>query len=272
MNAQGESRPAVVVTGASGGIGREIAKEAAREGGPVVLIARSAEALAGTAEEVRAAGGEPFTLVLDLSQRDAPAEVERYLAGQNLLCDVLVNNAGYGLLGWAATLPRDEQLGIVDLNIRALADLTLRFLPGMIVRRRGGIINLASVASFLPGPGMALYYASKAFVRSFSEALTEEVRGTGVTVTCVAPGPVATDFLRRSGAKGVRLFKMVPKMTAEGVAKSGWRAFKRGRRLVVPGASASLSAIASAYLPHPLLLPVVARLQLRRKGGSRPGA
>jgi len=265
MDPKGELRNAIVVTGASGGIGREIAKVAAREGGPIVLIARSAEGLAGTADEVRAAGGEPVALALDLGRPDAPAEVERFLAEQNLVCDVLVNNAGYGLLGWAVTLPREEQLGIVDLNIRAVADLTLRFLPGMIVRRRGGIINLASVASFLPGPGMALYYASKAFVRSFSEALSEEVRGTGVTVTCVAPGPVATDFLRRSGAKGVRLFKMVPKMTAEGVAKIGWRAFKRGRRLVVPGASASFSALCAAYIPHVVTLPVVARLQQRRR-------
>src|SRR3712207_4237638 len=141
MVSQGESRPAVVVTGASGGIGREIAKVAAQEGGPVVLVARSAEGLAATAEAVRAAGGEPFTLPLDLSRPEAPAEVERFLAAQGLACDVLVNNAGYGLLGAVATLPREDQLGIVDLNIRALTDLTLRFLPGMLVRKRGGIIK-----------------------------------------------------------------------------------------------------------------------------------
>jgi short-subunit dehydrogenase len=156
-----EARAAVVVTGASGGIGREIAKVAAREGGPLVLVARSADALAEAAEEVRQAGGEPFTLALDLSFPDAPAEVESFLAAQNLVCGVLVNNAGYGLLGAAAALPRAEQLGIVDLNIRALTELTLRFLPGMVARRSGGIINLSSVASFLPGPYMALYYASR---------------------------------------------------------------------------------------------------------------
>ena len=265
MNLQGEPRPAVVVTGASGGIGREIAKVAARDGGPVVLIARSAEGLAGAAEEVRGVGGEPFTLALDLSRPDAPAEVERFLAAQGLVCDVLVNNAGYGLLGAAATLPREDQLGIIDLNVRALADLTLRFLPGMLVRRRGGIINLASVASFLPGPNMAVYYASKAFVRSFSEALSQEVRGRGVTVTCVAPGPVSTEFLKRSGAKGAHLFKLVPKMTAARVAAIGWRAFRRGRRLVVPGTTASLSALSAAYFPHVLTLPVVARLQRSRR-------
>jgi short-subunit dehydrogenase len=265
MDAQGESRPAVVVTGASTGIGRAIARVAAADGGPLVLVARSAEGLAGAAEEVRAAGGEPFVLPLDLSRREAPAEVERFLAEHGLYCDVLVNNAGYGLLGAAAALPRDEQLGIVDLNIRALVDLTLRFLPGMLVRRRGGVINLASVASYLPGPSMALYYASKAFVRSFSEALSEEVRGRGVTVTCLAPGPVSTEFLTRSGAKQAYLFKIGPKMTAERVARSGWRAFKRGRRLVVPGVAASLSALSAAYIPHAVTLPVLARLHRRRR-------
>jgi uncharacterized protein len=264
MHSLHEARAAVVVTGASGGIGREIAKVAAREGGPLVLIARSAATLAEAAEDVRQAGGEAFTLALDLAAGDASAEVERFLAAHNLVCGVLVNNAGYGLLGAAAALPRDEQLGMIDLNVRALTDLTLRFLPGMVARRRGGIINLASVASFLPGPYMALYYASKAFVRSFSEALSEELRGSGVTVTCVAPGPVATAFLTRAGAKRVRLFKALPKVTPEMVARSAWHGFKRGRRLVVPTVMANLSAFAGAHLPHAFLLPFTARLQRPR--------
>src|SRR5215218_6317724 len=146
MNAHPEARFAVIVTGASRGIGREIAKVAARDGGPVVLIARSADALARAADDVKLAGGEPFTLVLDLALPDAPAEVERFLTLEGLVCDVLVNNAGYGLAGPAATLSREGQLGIIDLNVRALTDLTLRFLPGMIERRRGGILNLGSVA------------------------------------------------------------------------------------------------------------------------------
>jgi short-subunit dehydrogenase len=134
----------------------------------------------------------------------------------------------------------------------------------MVARRSGGIINLASVASFLPGPYMALYYASKAFVRSFSEALSEELRGTGVTVTCVAPGPVATQFLARAGARKVRLFKAFPKVTAEAVARSAWDGFKRGRRLVVPTVMANLSAFAGAHLPHAFLLPFTARMQRPR--------
>jgi uncharacterized protein len=265
MGRSPEPRPAVVVTGASSGIGREIAKVAAREGGPLVLIARSADALAETGDQVRQAGGEPFTLPLDLATSEAPAAVERFLEAQNLVCEVLVNSAGYGLVGAAATLPRDEQLGIIDLNIRALADLTLRVLPGMIERRSGGIINLGSLASYLPGPNMALYFASKAFVRSFSEALFEEVRGTGVTVTCVSPGPVATRFLARSGAGQMRLFKVLPKLTPQRVANSAWQGFRRGRRVVVPDLVSSIVAFGSRHLPHELTLPVVRRLQRARR-------
>jgi uncharacterized protein len=259
-------RPAVVVTGASAGIGREIAKMAAAEGGPVVLVARSAEALAEAADEARRAGGEAFAMTLDVALPDAPAELERFLAAHRLTCGILVNNAGSGLLGPAASLAREDQLRLIDLNIRALTALTLWFLPQMLARRRGGIINLSSVAGFLPGPNMAVYYATKAFVRSFSEALSEELRGTGVTVTCVAPGPVATAFLAKAGARRVRMFKAMPKMTAERVARAAWRGFKRGRRLVVPGAMASVTVFAVTHLPHAFILPVVARLQRGRAG------
>lgn len=259
-----ELRPAVVVTGASAGIGREIAKIAAGEGAPVVLIARSADALAEAADEVRRGGGEGFTMALDVARPDAPAEVERFIAAHRLTCGILVNNAGSGLLGPVAALSREDQLRIIDLNIRALTALTLWFLPNMLARRSGGIINLGSLAGFLPGPNMAVYYATKAFVRSFSEALSEELRGTGVTVTCVAPGPVATNFLAKAGARGARMFKAMPKMTAERVARAAWRGFKRGRRVVVPGVMASLTAVAATHFPHALTLPVVARLQRRR--------
>jgi short-subunit dehydrogenase len=266
MNMPEELRPAVVVTGASTGIGREIAKVAAREGGPVVLVARSAEALAETAAEVRAAGGEPFVLALDLAPAGAPAKVGEFLAEQGLHCAVLVNNAGYGLFGAAATLPREDQLGIIDVNVRALTELTLRLLPGMLARRTGGILNVGSVAGFVPGPYMALYHASKAFVGSLSEALSEEVRGTGVTVTCVAPGPVRTMFFAKAGARRAQLFKILPKLTAEAVAESAWRGFRRGRRMVVPGTIASLTAFGAAYLPHAVSLGTLMRLQ-RGRGG-----
>ena len=258
-------RPAVVVVGASRGIGRAVAKVAAGEHSVVVLVARSPDGLAAAAADVREAGGEAFTLELDLFAGDASERLENFLSANGLICDVLVNSAGYGLRGAASALPIDDQLGIIDLNIRALSDLTLRFLPGMVRRGRGGVLNLGSIAGFTSGPNMALYYASKNFVRSFSEALHHELRRTGVTVTCVAPGPVSTEFLEKSGADQAALFKILPKLDAEYVAERAWRGFKFGRRLVVPGISAKLAAVAIALLPSAVLLPLIGRLQRRSK-------
>jgi short-subunit dehydrogenase len=258
-------RSAVVVVGGSRGIGRAIAKVAARERGVIVLVARSPEGLAAAATDVREAGGEAFTFELDLLAVDASVRLQNFLAANDLVCDVLVNSAGYGLRGAATTLAMDEQLGMIDLNMRALTDMTLRFLPGMVARGRGGVLNLGSIAGFTPGPNMALYYASKAFVRSFSEALHQELRSTGVTVTCVAPGPVATEFLERSGADRAALFKILPKLDSRYVAERAWGGFKSGRRLVVPGISAKLVALVTTLLPSAVLLPVIGRLQRRRR-------
>ena len=263
MMVQAELRPAVVVIGASRGIGRAIAKVAAREKAPVVLVARSHKDLVAVASEIGEAGGEAFVLDLDLFSADAAARLGDFLTANNLCCDVLVNSAGYGLRGAATTLPVQDQLGIIDLNIRALTDLSLHFLPGMVARGRGGVLNLGSIAGFMPGPNMALYYASKSYVRSFSEALHQELRRTGVTVTCVAPGPVSTEFLQRSGADRVPLFKVLPKLDADYVAERAWRGFKSGRRLVVPGTSAKLAAFAAAWLPSAVMLTLIGRLQRR---------
>lgn len=262
-----EFRPAVVVIGASRGIGRAISKVIAREHGPVVLVARSAEGLDAAAADVRDAGGQAYTIELDLLERDASTLLEDFLSTHGLVCDILVNSAGYGLRGAATALPIDDQLGIIDLNIRALSELTLHFLPQMVARRRGGVLNLSSVAGSLPGPYMALYYASKGFVRSFSEALHQELRHTGVTVTCIAPGPVRTDFYERSGAKKARLFKLLPMLYPEEVAERAWRGFKSGRRLVVPGISAKLAVLAAALLPSAALLPLIGQLQ---RSGNDP--
>jgi uncharacterized protein len=263
MTPETDLAPAVVVVGASRGIGKAIAEVAAREGATVVLVARSPDSLAAAAADVRKKGGKAFTLALDLMADDAARNIEDFLSANGLVCDVLVNSAGYGLRGGATVLPVDDQLGIVDINIRALADLTLRFLPGMVARGRGGVLNLGSVASFTPGPYMALYYASKGFVRSFSEALHEELHRTGVTVTCVAPGPVSTEFLERSGANRAALFKILPKLDSEYVAERAWRGFRSGRRLVVPGISAKLAVLLVALLPSAALLPLIGRLQRR---------
>lgn len=258
-------RPAVVVVGGSRGIGRAIAKVAAREGAVVVLVARSLDGLAAAASDVKEAGGQAFMLSLDLRATAASAQLKEFLASNGLFCEVLVNSAGYGLRGAATTLPIADQLGMVDLNIRALTDMTLHFLPGMVARGRGGVLNLGSIAGFTPGPNMALYYASKAFVRSFSEALHQEVRSTGVRVTCVAPGPVATEFLERSGAGQAALFKILPKLSSDYVAERAWRGFKAGRRLVIPSLSAKLVAFVASSLPSAVKVPLIGRLQRRSR-------
>ncbi|QFY59982.1 SDR family NAD(P)-dependent oxidoreductase [Rhizobium grahamii] len=264
MTGGGELLPATVILGASRGIGRSIAKIAARDVATVVLVARSEAHLEAVAEEIRSAGGRAVVFPIDLASRDASKQLESFLAEYGLFCDVLVNNAGYGLRGAATLLPIADQLGMIDLNIRTLADFTLRFSPGMARRGRGGVINLGSVASFLAGPNMAVYYASKSFVRSFSAALSQELRATGVTVTCVAPGPTATDFLDSSGAGRATLFKILPKLSADYVAEQAWRGFRSGRRLVVPGVSAKVLIVIATVLPNSLLLPLVSRLQRRK--------
>ena len=200
-------RLAIVVTGASSGIGTELARAAAHDQQPLLLTGRDAAALAALAQEVGAAGGEAHALALDLSRPDAVAAIGAALGDLGWTCDVLVNNAGFGRVGAAADLGAEDQLRILDVNLRAAVALALAALPGMRTRRRGGILNVGSIAGFFPGPGMALYYASKAGLGSFSEALWAEARLYGVTVTLLCPGPVRTPFLERSGARNARIFK-----------------------------------------------------------------
>ena len=172
------------------------------------------------AAEVREAGWRAIHARAGSGGGDAPTHLDDFLSANGLICDVLVNSAGYGLRGAATALPVDDQLGIIDLNIRALSELSLHFLPGMVARGRGGVLNLSSVAGSMPGPYMALYYASKGFVRSFSEALHQELRRTGVTVTCVAPGPVTTSFYERAGARSTALFSVLPMLDSGGCGRT----------------------------------------------------
>jgi uncharacterized protein len=252
---------AIVVTGASSGIGRAIAKVVARERCTLVLVGRSAGGLDETSAEVRQAGGQAITFELDLLSDGASTMLDTFLSNHGLVCDVLINSAGLGRRGAATALTVDEQIGIIDLNIRALTELSLSFLPGMVKRKRGGIINFSSVAGFAPGPYMALYYASKGFVRSLSEALHEEVRRSGVTVTCVAPGPVETDFYEKAGAKKATIFTYLPKMDPDRVAETAWKGFRAGRRIVVPGTSAKVLRFILGLLPSRVKLPLIGRLQ-----------
>jgi short-subunit dehydrogenase len=252
-----------VITGASAGIGAELARVFARHGHPVVLVARREQKLRELAAEIAATGGvAPVVLALDLTQPDATSRLAAALTLRALEPEYIVNNAGYGLVGHAATLDRDEQLAMIDLNIRTLTDLSLAFVDAL-VRRRGGILNVASVAGFLPGPLSAVYYASKAYVLSLSEALHDELKGHGVRVTCVCPGPVATEFQARAGLPDDEAAWPVA-VPAARVAELGYRGLMAGRRLVIPGAVNRVVAFMPRIAPRAILLRSLDRRQSRR--------
>lgn len=259
------SAPAIVVTGASSGIGREFARVAAQDGSFILLVGRSQAPLDELTAELSARGVPTASLSVDLSEAGATERIETALAQRGLYCDVLINSAGFGLYGAAVDLDRAAQLAVLDVNARALTDLTLRFLPGMVARRRGGVINVGSLSGYVPGPRMALYYASKAYVRSFSDAMHVELSGTGVTVTSVNPGPVRTDFFRRADAHESGMSKLVPRLDASYVARAGWRAFKAGRREVMPGFLNRVIAVSATIAPRSIVLWLSGFL-LRRRG------
>ena len=225
----------VLITGASSGIGRELARCFAADGCRLIFLARNTDALESLAGELRLAHKiETLVLTADLSRPEIPARVFKELQGRGIVVDVLVNNAGFGANGTFAGLPLPQQLEMIQVNITALTNLTGLFLPGMIERRRGGVLNVGSLAGFLPGPGMDIYYATKAFVLSFTEALAEELIGTGVTATALCPGPTATNFGNVSHGQKMRRLN-TPKMPAATVASYGHRAFRQGRPLAIPG-------------------------------------
>jgi len=256
--------PAIVVTGASSGIGHALSLVAAREGAPMLLVGTAQTAVDEVAAELSSRGVEAHTLALDLVAADAGARIEAELAARGLYCDILVNSAGVGVFGLAAETDRLEQLRLLDLNIRALTDLTLRFLPGMVARRRGGVLNLGSLTAYTPGPTMAAYFASKAYVKSVSAALAAEVAGTGVTVTCLSPGVVRTAFFARCQVNHTRLFKLAPRSNADATAEAGWRGFKAGRRLVMPRLMDRVLAAFCAIVPDGILLRLIFALQRAR--------
>jgi uncharacterized protein len=240
----------VLVTGASSGIGLELAKCFAADKSNLVLVARNIAAMESLAAELRREHKiEVQVITADLTQPEAPQKVFDELEGRGIAVDVLVNNAGFGLHGSFVELPPERQLEIVQVNVSALVALTRLFLPGMVQRRRGGILNVGSVAGFVPGPYMAIYYASKAFVQSFSEALFEELRGTGVSVTNLCPGPTETNFSQTARTYKTRT-KQVSKMTAADVAVAGHRAFRDGRWVCVPGIQNKFFALLIRLFPR----------------------
>lgn len=260
-----ESSAWVLVTGASGGIGEELARLFANDGKSLVLVARNARRL----EELKAEFltlGSPAVRVIpaDLAAVDGAASLLSTLASEGLRVETLVNNAGYGLFGDFAQAGATELLDMLRLNVLALTELCRGLIPGMVSAGRGRVLNIASLAAFMPGPHMAAYYASKAFVLSLSEGLNEELRGTGVLVTALCPGPTRTGFEGRAGLGGSGLFQSGLVMGAGTVARIGYRALGRGRAVAVPGLFNKLAAFLPRLSPRTIQRRLVGRIQAPR--------
>ena len=252
--------PTALVTGASAGIGLELAREFARRGHDLVLVARREDKLRALATEIESghAGLTVRVVAADLSRPEAPQEIFRQLAGVSI--DALANNAGFADYGLFAAADPASMQDMLAVNVLALTSLTRLFLPDMLARRRGCILNVASTAAFFPGPFMAVYYASKAYVLSFSEGLAEELKDSGVTVTCLCPGPTSSEFQKRAEMTGSRLMQSVM-MDAKTVAEEGVAAALAGKFMVVPGRRNRLNVLAARILPRARLAKIIRDVQ-----------
>jgi short-subunit dehydrogenase len=253
--------PTVLITGASGGIGEELARLFAAHRHDLVLVARSVDKLQSLSGELaRAYGIQSRALAADLADPSAPPRIFETLQQQGVAIDVLVNNAGFGASGAYAEIDYDVEARMIQVNVAALTHLTRLFLPGMLTRRNGKILNMASTAAYVPGPFMAVYYASKAFVLSFSEALAEETQGTGVTVTALIPGPTETNFAAAAGNQDSRLFRTGTVMSAAVVARVGYDALMAGKRVVIAGVSNKLTVFSTRLAPRTMLAKITRKL------------
>jgi short-subunit dehydrogenase len=253
-----------LITGASAGIGAELARVFAANGHRLVLTARRADRLEALASELAAKGGKkPIVIACDLQEADAAEKIAAALVAADVELDHLVNNAGFGVFGDAVRRDRAEQLGIIDVNIRALTDLSLRF-ADQLIRNNGGILNVGSVAGFLPGPGMAVYYASKAYVISFTEALRCELGKRGVRVTVLCPGPVPSEFQARAGfAPGFD--SAILNVSAADVARDAYRGLMANKRAVLPGVGIKIVPFLLRFFPRGFILAAVGKFQMRKR-------
>jgi hypothetical protein len=260
------ARPVALITGASAGIGVALAREFAGHGHALALVARRGDRLEALANEIALRHADcprPLVIVADLTKPGAADQIAGALAAANAEPQYVVNNSGFGLVGPAETRSRDEQLMMIDLNMRALTELSLRFIDSL-ARHRGGILNVGSMAGFLPGPGMAVYYASKAFVVSLSQALRHELAPRGIHVSVLCPGPVPTEFAERAGVKG----SMAPALLVQSagkVARDGYYGLMAGRGVIVPGVLNRALTALLPLVPHGLLLGLVSARQANRR-------
>lgn len=263
------ARLTALVTGASGGLGEEMARVLAERQIDLLLVARSEDKLEALATELSQCYGiRAQYMALDLTDPGAAAELVRECAYRQLDIDLLINNAGFATYGEFAESRLSEQLDLLQLNMTTLTELTHRFLPPMLERGRGRILNVASTAAFTPGPLMAVYYASKAYVLSFSEAISEEVRGSGVYVTALCPGPVETGFQARANLQRSRLFSGPARLTvlsAHTVARQGIEAMLRGEAVHVTGSLNKVQVFLTRLLPRSVMPRLIHRLQAKKK-------
>lgn len=257
----GEGQTALI-TGGSAGIGVDLAECFAKDGYDLILTARSEGALQEVANRLSSAHGvKVHTVAQDLGAFGGGSAVAAAIAAKGLNVDVVVNNAGYGHAGALTSSDMQTQLGMIDLNVRALVELTYIYWDRMLANGRGGVLNVASTAAFQPGPLMANYYASKAYVLSFSEAMWEEARGTGVKVSCLCPGPTVSKFRERAGTGKTNLGKRSNAVPSAPVARAGYEAWKRSRPVIVTGAANSFQAGLVKFLPRKTLLKIVRNVQ-----------
>lgn len=250
---------AAVVTGASSGIGTAIARELARRGHHVVLVARRAEVLDGLAREI---GSRAHPLPADLSVRSDRTELAGRIAALGLTPDILINNAGLSTSGPVAKADVDKELNLVEVDVAAVVDLCCRFVPGMVERGRGAVLNVASVGAFGPVPGQASYGAAKAFVLSYTESLRAELKGTGVAAAALCPGPVKTGFGEAAGISDEDAEAALPKQmwkTADEVARAGIDGLADGSGVIVPGGLNRAAAVFYRLAPRSLIVPLLAR-------------
>jgi short-subunit dehydrogenase len=256
--------PVTLITGASAGIGAALAHVFAERGRALVLVARREPQLKAVADAIEARGRRrPRLMITDIAQPGATERIDAELRAAGLEVQFLVNNAGFGLMGEATGLDRSEQLAMVDLNARVLTELSLRFIDSM-TRHKGGILNVASVASFMPGPGMAVYHATKAYVLSFTEALHQELKPQGVRVTALCPGPVETEFQARAGMPD-GYFPPKFARSAERVAHEGYKGLMRNKRIVVPGFDNQVMALLPRLLSRQWMLSLIVKYRASRK-------
>lgn len=251
-------KPAVVVTGGSRGIGYALARRFLQAGNETAIVGRDATRLANAAKELKVVTGiEPTTILCDVSEPNAADIIAKELDRAGLYLDVLINNAGTGLAGPFLEQSPTEISRLIALNVESLTRLTRATLPAMVARRRGGILNVASLGAYVPGPNQAAYYASKSYVVSLTEAIASEIAGHGVRVSALAPGPVDTEFHKNMGAERSLYRLFLPAMSADRVARSAYRGFMFGQRVIVPGIFNTLSVVALRVLPHIVTVPIM---------------